>query len=72
MAKHQLYKELLWACEPLLTPRENDVLRRYYDEGDTLKAIGNTYGVTRERISQIRHKALGKLRRALRAYLLDE
>ncbi len=68
MARHQLYRELLLGGEPLLTPREHDVLRRYYDDGDTLRAIGNAHGVSSNRIAQVRNKALRKLRRAFRVF----
>lgn len=72
MARHQLYRELQSVCEPLLTSREHDVLSRYYDNGDTLRVIGNAYGVSSNRIAQIRNKALRKLCRVLYVYLLDE
>ncbi len=63
----RLYKEIADECGALLTPRENNVLQRYYDEEQTLKAIGEIYSVTSGRIAQIRNKALRKLRRALRS-----
>lgn len=50
-----------------LTPREEDVLRRRYGIGGTpaltLREIGETYGLTQERIRQIEKQALRKLRR---------
>jgi RNA polymerase primary sigma factor len=49
-----------------LNPREEQILRmRFgigYDEESTLEEIGQTLGVTRERIRQIESKALKKLR----------
>ena len=57
-----------------LSPRERDVLRLRYgwDDGreKTLKEIGNIFKITRERIRQIEHKALQKLRK--RRYILRE
>lgn len=57
-----------------LSPRERDVLRLHYgwDDGreKTLKEIGNIFKITRERIRQIEHKALQKLRK--RRYILRE
>ena len=48
-----------------LTPKQQDILTRRYGldgtEGMTLDAIGQSYGLTRERIRQIEKKALEKL-----------
>lgn len=49
-----------------LTDREQEVITRYYGIGhqvrNTLAEIGETYGVTRERVRQIKAVALGKLK----------
>ncbi len=49
-----------------LSPRESDVVRLYYGIGDqqsmTLAEIGQTFDLTRERVRQIREKAIKKLR----------
>ena len=54
-----------------LTPRERKVLQMRFgvDEKDehTLEEVGNTFGVTRERIRQIEAKALSRLRHPSRA-----
>ena len=61
-----------------LTPREGEILRRRFGMADgreqTLGEIGQTFGLTRERIRQLETDALGKLRsparrRALRLLL---
>ena len=61
-----------------LTPREADVVRLYFGLGNqhamTLEEIGETFDLTRERVRQIKEKALRKLRHhnrsaALRVYL---
>ena len=56
------------ACS--LDPREANVIRSYFglEGGDrrTLGEIGRELGVTRERVRQIRNRALGKLRRYFR------
>nr|WP_298998755.1 RNA polymerase sigma factor RpoD/SigA [uncultured Allomuricauda sp.] len=61
-----------------LTPREADIVRLYYGIGDepsmTLEEIGNAFDLTRERVRQIREKAIRKLRHAsknknLKSYL---
>ena len=50
----------------VLSPRERQVLVMYYglggDEPMTLKQIGSAFGVSRERIRQLRERALGRLR----------
>jgi RNA polymerase primary sigma factor len=62
----------------LLSPREVDVLVAYYGlngmSARTLEEIGEMYGLTRERVRQIKERALRRLRRsynrnALRSYL---
>ena len=49
----------------LLTPKEKDIITRYYGINPhvrhTLAEIGEIYGVTRERIRQIKVVALEKL-----------
>ena len=44
-----------------LLPRERRVIAAYYFEGKTLEQIGRNESVTRERIRQIRDKALRRL-----------
>ena len=60
-----------WIQEAMehLTPRERDVIRQRFltDDKITLAEIGETFGVTKERIRQIESKALSKLRDALRS-----
>lgn len=48
-----------------LTPRDYDTLSRW-SEGETLKSIARTNGICGSRAGQIRNRALGKARRALR------
>jgi len=61
-----------------LTPREADVINLYFalnhDKALTLEEIGARFGLTRERVRQIKEKAIKRLRhasrsKALRAYL---
>ncbi len=51
----------------VLTPREQQVIaRRFLEESkDTLAEIGESFGVTKERIRQIEAKALAKLRQIM-------
>ena len=62
----------------LLTPREVDVISCYYglngQKSRTLEEVGHKFGLTRERVRQIKERALRRLRKsyhheALRAYL---
>ena len=61
-----------------LTPREADVVRLYFGLGEkhamTLEEIGETFDLTRERVRQIKEKAIQRLRhrsrsKSLRRYL---
>jgi RNA polymerase primary sigma factor len=54
-----------------LTPREEQVIKMRFGVGDgserTLEEVGQSFGVTRERIRQIEAKALHKLRHPSRS-----
>lgn len=58
-----------WLNEAIngLTPREKQIIIRRFlsDDRSTLAEIGDSFGVTKERIRQIESKALSKLRAAL-------
>lgn len=64
-----------WLKEAMehLTPRERDVITQRFltDDKTTLAEIGETFGVTKERIRQIEGKALSKLRDALQDRVED-
>jgi len=58
-----------------LSPRESEVLRLYFGLTDqeknfTLEEIGKRYGLTRERIRQIKEKGINRLRHGSRSYKL--
>ena len=57
-----------------LTPREADVIRLYFGLGDqhamTLEAIGETFDLTRERVRQIKEKAIRRLKHTSRSKIL--
>ncbi|CAN5117092.1 MAG: sigma-70 family RNA polymerase sigma factor [Gemmatimonadetes bacterium] len=57
-----------------LKPRESKILRLYYgldgNEAMTLEEIGSVLGITRERVRQIKEKALGRLRHVSRSRAL--
>jgi RNA polymerase primary sigma factor len=64
----ELELEMSQALE-LLTPRERDIVMRYYGIGDqetsSLEAIGQDIELSRERVRQIRNQALKKIRQAV-------
>lgn len=57
-----------------LTPREGDVVRLFFGigmkHGMTLEEIGRKFDITRERVRQIKEKAIRRLRQASRSRLL--
>ncbi len=59
-------EEAVERCLNTLGPRESEIIRRYYGFGDfepmTLEQIGYTFGLTRERIRQLRNIGLTHLR----------
>ena len=75
MAEHDTAKRRKWIAEALktLNPREIHVItrRRLDEESMTLEALGSELGVSKERVRQIEHQALGKLRKALEVLVGD-
>jgi RNA polymerase primary sigma factor len=65
--------EILRALDTL-TPREADVLKLYFGLGDahpmTLEEIGETFDLTRERVRQIKEKAIRRLKHTSRSKIL--
>jgi len=58
-----------WLAEALreLSPREQRIIRerRLAEEGITLEALGREFGVSKERVRQLEHRALRKLKSAI-------
>lgn len=58
-----------WLAEALseLSPRERTIIRerRLRDEGATLEELGRELGVSKERVRQLEHRAMSKLRRSM-------
>lgn len=58
-----------WLAEALgeLSPREQTIIRqrRLVDEGATLEELGRKLGVSKERVRQLEHRAMTKLRTSL-------
>ena len=59
----------------ILTKREEEIVKRYYGIGYpemTLEEIGDVFALTRERVRQIKEKAIRRLRHSSRSKLLKE
>jgi RNA polymerase primary sigma factor len=71
--KESLEREVERALDTL-TERERDVLRLFYGIGVphplTLEEIGDKFNLTRERVRQIKEKAIRRLRHSSRSKLL--
>ena len=69
MAAHDGERRKVWIAKALeiLTERETLIIRkrRLSEDTETLETIGHELGISKERVRQIEHQALGKLRRAL-------
>ncbi len=67
LIKESLHKEIETAIK-ILTMREQEVLRLYFgidcNQPHTLEEIGDKFNLTRERVRQIKEKALRRLRRS--------
>lgn len=59
--------EWLQSALTVLSERELSILRdrRLSEEGETLEALGEKLGISKERVRQIENRALEKLRKAL-------
>ena len=60
-----LNKEIDRALESLLADREREIIRMFFGIGQqemTLEEIGDQFGLTRERVRQIKEKAIRRLR----------
>lgn len=69
MTAHDNAKRKVWIAEALKTLNERETLiimeRRLTDDSVTLEVLGQRLGISKERVRQIEHHALGKLRKAL-------
>ncbi len=71
---HESLKTEIERALETLTPREADVVRLYFGLGDqhpmTLEEIGETFDLTRERVRQIKEKAIRRLKHTSRSRIL--
>ena len=72
---HDTRTRTMWIASSLkeLTEREQIIIRdrRLRDEGSTLEELGRRLGISKERVRQIEHRALEKLRAALMRRIQD-
>lgn len=75
MAERDTAKRRLWVAQALkvLNPREMHIIskRRLAEDAMTLEALGEELGVSKERVRQIEHHALTKLRKELERIVGD-
>ena len=71
---HESLKTEIESALKNLTPREADVIRLYFGLGEnypmTLEEIGETFELTRERVRQIKEKAIRRLKHTSRSKIL--
>jgi len=76
VASQQLLRETLESVMTALSPREARILRLRFGLRDgrahTLEEVGEKFGLTRERIRQIEHQALDRLRHPRRSQQLQD
>jgi len=75
MERHDAERREAWIADAMtvLTDREREIIqrRKLGEDTDTLEAIGNDLGISKERVRQIETQALGKLKAALLARVGD-
>ena len=74
-ARHDASRRRAWIADALSALNERELLiireRRLGEETVTLEILGQRLGISKERVRQIEHQALGKLRRALEKLVGD-
>ena len=65
VAQSQLMRTQLLDAIQDLPEREREIIRLYYIESRSLKSIGRAMAISESRASQLRHRAIRRLRSAL-------
>lgn len=70
-AQDTMVRRLLHDAVELLPDRERTIVHLYYMRAHSLKSIGKQLGISESRASQLRHRAIRRLRSALNEELRD-
>ncbi len=70
-AQDTMVRRMLHEAVKLLPDREQTIVRLYYMQARSLKSIGQELGISESRASQLRHRAIRRLRTALSHELQD-
>ena len=71
VAQRELLRRLLLDAVQGLPEREREIIRLYYIESRSLKSIGHAMEISESRASQLRHRAIRRLRGALAGELSE-
>ncbi len=71
MAQSTMVRNMLHEAVELLPERERTIVHLYYMRAHSLKSIGQALGISESRASQLRHRAIRRLRTALTTELQD-
>ena len=71
MAQDTMVRRLLHEAVDTLPERERTIVNLYYMRAQSLKSIGKALGISESRASQLRHRAIRRLRTALNEELSD-
>jgi len=71
MAQNTMVRKMLYEAVELLPERERTIVHLYYMRARSLKSIGKALGISESRASQLRHRAIRRLRTVLGGELKD-
>ncbi len=71
MAQDTMVRRMLHEAVEQLPERERTIVHLYYMQARSLKSIGRALGISESRASQLRHRAIRRLRSALTQELQD-
>jgi len=71
VAEETMVRAKLAVAVDLLPERERTIVRLYYMKSQSLKSIGQTLGISESRASQLRHRAIRRLRTVMTQELQD-
>ena len=71
VAQQQILRDQLLDAIEDLPEREREIIRLYYIESRSLKSIGRAMEISESRASQLRHRAIRRLRTALAQELAE-